>query len=93
MNRIERMLWEEARLSDIAWTRRRSRIATLAKAASIASIVGIVLLVASRPAPSVEDAGFPPSIVGLAIAAPAVAPDGTANVPSIASLAERGGRR
>jgi hypothetical protein len=49
MNRIERLLWEEAHLRDME--KRRSRATTFAKALSIGLAVGVLALLASRPWP------------------------------------------
>jgi hypothetical protein len=50
MNRIERLLWEEANLRDME--RRRSRGATFARALSIGLAVGMFVLLAARPWPA-----------------------------------------
>ena len=49
MNRIERLLWEEANLR--AMEKRRPRGSTFAKALFIGLVVGVLALLAARPWP------------------------------------------
>jgi len=90
MNRIERMLWEESNLRQIERAKQRSRAAILARAVTIASVVGVLLMLATRPAPSMETAGLNPLVSSASAAQPEAAANAARAMGSMASMARDG---
>ncbi len=90
MNRLERLLWEEGNLSEIA--KQKSRRSTWAKGVAIAFLVGACVLLASRPwPPSFADARVEASDGKWAAAQSAAAPYPAESASAPATRAARNG--
>lgn len=90
MNRLERLLWEEANINEIA--KEKSRRSTLAKGVAIALLVGACVLLASRPwPPSFADARVQASDGKWATAQRAAAPNPTTSADAPATGAASNG--
>ena len=84
MNRIERLLWEEANIKDIA--KPKSRGSACAKIVSITFLVVVFALLASRPwPPSFPEARVQASAAKTAAAQSAAAAKSAANAKTSAS--------
>jgi len=76
MNRIERQLWEEANIQDIA--KHKSRAGSFGRALSVALLVGLFASFATRPWP----ASYPDARVDAAAAKTAAAQAAAAQAPA-----------
>lgn len=86
MNRIERLLWEEDNLRVIKRSKRRSRVASLARSVSIALVVGAFLMFATRLAPSMQDARSRPLMDSTVAERPAPTPSNPSGTGSTAAM-------
>ena len=85
MNRLERLLWEEGNINEIA--KEKSRRSAWAKGVSIALLVGAFTMLAARPwPPSFADARVESAAAKTAAAHSAAAPGGEsgARAPGVA---------